>query len=188
MSNAVIARPHGRHVPHALLVLAGAALALPGVAAAQGSGGGGLGESTATPTVTVSPSAPVSTSGDGVTLSTASTTMLRGQLTFTGSGAAGQTIEIERESDATHGRWLPTAQTTVDSTGAFSATWTTIHAGRFAVRASIVAVTSGPAAVHAALASATPATPAVTVTVYRGARATFYGPGLFGGHWPAAGG
>jgi len=183
----VNARQYGRPVTRALSVLA-CALALPAAAAASpGSGGGGLtgsggsgGSSTTTTTTTAStrPAArPVSVSSDGITLDTRSSTLLRHQLTFTGtaSGAAGQTIEIEREGRATHGRWERTVTATVASDGSFQATWHTSQVGRFSMRA--VSLSGTPAA-HAA--TTTTATTSLRVSVYRGARATIYGPGFYG--------
>jgi hypothetical protein len=88
----VHARPYGRPLTRALLVL-GCALALPtAAAAAAGSGGGGLTGasgtstgSTTTTTVATEPAAqPISTSGGGITLQTMSSALLRHQLSFTG--------------------------------------------------------------------------------------------------------
>lgn len=190
------ARPYGRPLTRVLVVLA-CALALPSIAAAaSGSGGGGLtgGSSTgggtaptSTPTspVTTKPaSEPVTVSEDGITLQTKSSALLRRRLSFSGTapGAAGRTIEIEREGRATHGLWQPTVSATVAGDGSFRAVWHTSQVGRFALRA----VTSGSSTARAtAVAASVPNSP--MVSVYRGARATIYGPGFYG-HRTACGG
>lgn len=176
------ARPHGRPVIRALSVLA-CALALPATAAASGSGGGGLtgtgtGTSTTTPVATTPASAPVTLSSDGITLQTTSSALLRRQLSFSGTApaAAGQTVEIDREGRATHGEWKPTVTATVAADGSFQAVWHTSQVGRFALRAEPVS----SASTAQATAAATTAPPAPMLSVYRGARATIYGPGFYG--------
>jgi peptidoglycan lytic transglycosylase len=176
-------RSHGRSVTRPLIVLA-CALALPSTAlASAGSGGGGLTSEgptgTAAPTsVPTTPAAePVSVSDDGITLQTTSSALLRHQLSFTGSapGDAGQTIEIQREGRATKDQWKPTVSATVDSDGAFTATWHTSQVGRFSMRA--VTLSDTPTA-DSASAVAVPS--ALTVSIYRRAKATIYGPGFYG--------
>src|SRR5579875_1155585 len=163
------------------------ALALPSAAAAaSGSGGGGLtggstGTGTASPIVpvpTTPASEPVTVSTDGITLQTRSSALLRRRLSFSGTapGAAGQTIEIEREGRATHGQWEPTVSATVASDGSFQAVWHTSQVGRFAMRA--VKLSGSSTAQATAMAAAAPSSP--LVSVYRGARATIYGPGFYG--------
>ncbi|HLI61096.1 MAG TPA: septal ring lytic transglycosylase RlpA family protein [Solirubrobacteraceae bacterium] len=189
------ARLNGRPLTRALLVLA-CALALPSAAAAaSGSGGGGLGGGgstgsgsgsgasgsappTAAPVPTAPASVPVTVSDGGITLRTRSAALLRHRLTFSGSapGAAGQTIEIEREARATHGQWAPTVSATVAADGSFRAVWHTSQVGRFAVRA--VRLSSSSSARATAMAASAPGSP--LVSVYRGARATIYGPGFYG--------
>lgn len=174
------ARPYGRPVTRALTVLA-CALALPSAAvAASGSGGSGLtgsGASGAGSASTTPAAEPVSVSSDGVTLQTRSTALLRHGLSFTGSarGAAGETIEIERAGRATHGRWEPTVSATVASDGTFAAIWHTSQVGRFSIRA--IKLSGAPTA-HAATTA--PLGSTLTVSVYRVARATIYGPGFYG--------
>ena len=180
------ARPYGRPLTRALIVLA-CALALPATAvASSGSGGGGLSGtgqsgsgSTSTGTASTTPAAePVSVSSDGITLQTRSSALLRHGLSFSGTatGSAGRTIEIEREGRATHGRWKPTVTATVASDGSFQATWHTTQVGRFSMRA-VPASSSAPANASARSA-AVPSS--LSVSVYRGARATIYGPGFYG--------
>jgi rare lipoprotein A (peptidoglycan hydrolase) len=176
---AVNARRYGRHTLHALVALAAcgalapAARAIPVAHDNGGEGGGGLGGSpTGTTVATGTGNTPVSTSGAGMTLNTISSSLLRHQLSFTGtdSSAAGQEIEIERAGKQTGWLWQPAAQATVASDGSFDASWATDEPGRFAVRAQVIQSS----------AMAGDATPSLTVTVYRQARATLYGPGFYG--------
>jgi rare lipoprotein A (peptidoglycan hydrolase) len=120
---------------------------------------------------------PVSVSSGGITLQTTSSALLRHQLSFTGTagGDAGQTIEIEREGRATHGQWKATVSARVASDGTFAATWHTTQVGRFSMRA--VKLADTPTA-DAATATAVPTS--LTVSVYRDAKATIYGPGFYG--------
>jgi rare lipoprotein A (peptidoglycan hydrolase) len=117
----------------------------------------------------------VSSTGDGITLVTHASTMLRNQLTFTGtapSGHAGRTVEIERLGHQTNWKWAATVPATIGSDGSFSATWHTNHIGRFSIRARIVQAPTS--------SSSAAALPAVTVTVYRQSIATEYGEGFWG--------
>jgi rare lipoprotein A (peptidoglycan hydrolase) len=118
----------------------------------------------------------VSASGSGITIVSHASGFLRNQVRFTGSvpaSDAGQTVEIERSGHETNWTWGPTAHSTVGSDGSFSVVWRANHIGRFAFRA-ILQSSSG---LRAASAS-----PTVTVTVYRVAMATLYGPGFYGSH------
>jgi rare lipoprotein A len=178
----------------ALLALVCAALAVPsaGWAASGGSGlsgpvSGSPGSTTGTaagatqgaiPGPTATPAlqsgdATVSTSGDGITLQTRASAILRKTATFTGSvpSAAGRTIEIQRSGHESAWTWVDTVHATVASDGSFTATWTANHIGRFAMRAVLVS------AKHASEASVTPS---LTTTVYRPSRASWYGPGMYG--------
>jgi rare lipoprotein A len=82
---------------------------------------------------------------------------------------AGRTLQIERQ--VAGGAWTPTATTTVAPDGTFLARWRTDAIGSFAVRA-LIAGTQVQAAGAAALST--------NVTVYRPARATWFGPGFYG--------
>jgi rare lipoprotein A len=116
----------------------------------------------------------VSTTGNGITLQARSSAMLRKGLTFAGTaprGDAGDTIEVERSGHQTNWHWTSTVSATVASDGTFQAVWNTNHIGQFAVRA----VVSKPGSAQAASV-----TPALTVTVYRGSIASWYGPGSYG--------
>jgi rare lipoprotein A len=176
-------RPYGRPIARTLTVLA-CALALPATAfASASSGGGGLTDggptgSAAPTSVPTSPaSEPVSVSSDGITLQTTSAALLRRRLSFTGSagGDAGQTIEIEREGRATHGQWEPTVSATVGLNGTFAASWHTSQVGRFSMRAVLLSDTPTVDSTAAPAAQTS-----LTVSVYRDAKATVYGPGFYG--------
>jgi peptidoglycan lytic transglycosylase len=175
---------------YAVLALSAGAFALPSVALAATGGSGLPGSagssnaarqttsagqpSTGTP-ASQNGNVTVSSAGDGITLVTHASTMLRRQLSFTGnagSNHAGQTVEIQRLGHQTNWRWANTAHATVASDGSFSATWPTNHIGRFSIRALPVG--------QATSAYTSSAVPTVTITVYRQAIATIYGPGFYG--------
>jgi len=84
--------------------------------------------------------------------------------------APGGAVQIQR-LDPARG-WVSEATATAAAGGAFVARWRPRVVGRFTVRA-----VSGSVGARAAAAA-----PTVPVTVYRGARATWYGPGLYGHH------
>jgi rare lipoprotein A len=110
-------------------------------------------------------------SADGMTISARASTFLRHQLRISGSVPstyAGDIVVIERNGHQTGWTWAATARATVASDGSFSAVWRTNHIGRFEIRAVIE---------HAA---ASTYTPNVSVTIYRPALATIYGPGFWG--------
>ena len=114
----------------------------------------------------------VTATGDGMTLTTRASALLRGQLTFSGSvpaSDAGKTVAIERFGHETGWTWASTVTTTVARDGSFSAAWSTNHIGWFAIRAVI-----------GGAASTATAAPTVATTVYRPSVATMYGPGFWG--------
>ena len=160
-----------------MVILLSGLLAIPSLAWA-GSGGGSLGPSGGGSTgaggsTAQSGNVTVSASGDGITLTTDASAMLRLGLSFSGtasSSEAGQTIEIERLGHETNWQWTPTVTATVASDGSFSAVWSTNHIGRFSIRAVIAGASAGAAA----------APPQLTTTVYRQSLATIYGPGFYG--------
>ena len=87
--------------------------------------------------------------------------------------AAGQSVTIERLDPVT-AAWIPIASATIGADGTYLARWRADVTGRMTTRA-----TAGASAqTGAALAAA--ALPAATLTVYRPARATWYGPGFYG--------
>ncbi|MEA2393009.1 MAG: rare lipoprotein [Solirubrobacteraceae bacterium] len=94
------------------------------------------------------------------------TLRFRGSL---GSDQAGRTVAIERQQ--LDGTWAPTATAVIATDGSFIARWRTDEVGRFTVRALIDGA-------DAQAAAAVP--PTTAVTVYKPARATFFGPGFYG--------
>jgi peptidoglycan lytic transglycosylase len=92
---------------------------------------------------------------------------LRGALP---DAAAGTTVQVQR-LDPVRG-WVAEASTTAATGGAFVALWRPRAIGRVTVRA--VAGSDG--------ARAAAVGPTTSVTVYRPARATWYGPGMYGHH------
>jgi rare lipoprotein A (peptidoglycan hydrolase) len=142
------------------LILLALAAALLGAAAPAGAQSpapaeGGLPADVAAPALGVAP---------GTVLGR--TLRLGGRVT---GGDAGAAVEIQRLD---HGeRWIRVAQAQAAADGSFSARWRADAVGRLTLRA----VVAGAGGVQVASAPAT-----VQVTVYRPARATWYGPGLFG--------
>jgi rare lipoprotein A len=162
---------------YAVLILLSGLLAIPSLAWA-GSGGGSLGPSGGGSTggggsTIEAGNITVSASGDGITLTTNASAMLRRGLGFAGTAPpseAGQTVEIERLGHETNWQWEPTMTATIASDGSFSAVWSTNHIGRFSIRAVFASTSAGAAS----------APPELTTTIYRQSLATIYGPGLYG--------
>jgi hypothetical protein len=86
-----------------------------------------------------------------------------------GSDQAGRTVSIERQQ--VDGTWAPTATAVIAPDGSFIARWRADEPGRFTVRALIAGADAQAAA---------GGLPVTAVTVYRPARATFFGPGFYG--------
>jgi rare lipoprotein A len=84
---------------------------------------------------------------------------------------AGRTLLVQRQEP--DGSWTQTATTVVAADGSFLARWRTDEIGSFTVRA----IVAGPQA-----QTADASTPTTSVTVYRPARATWFGPGFYGKH------
>jgi peptidoglycan lytic transglycosylase len=84
---------------------------------------------------------------------------------------AGQTLQVQRQE--ANGSWTQTATAVVAADGSFLARWRTDEIGSFTVRALV-------AGAQAQTADA--ATPTTSVTIYRPARATWFGPGFYGKH------
>jgi hypothetical protein len=84
---------------------------------------------------------------------------------------AGRTLQIQRQEP--DGSWAQTATAVVAPDGTFLARWRTDEIGSFTVRA-LVAGAQAQAAGDSSLTT--------SVTVYRGARATWFGPGFYGKH------
>jgi rare lipoprotein A len=89
----------------------------------------------------------------------------------TATNAAGKTIQVQARKGA--GAWLAVASVPADAGGNFATSWRPPDAGQYQLRG---VVTAGAAqASGAGSASA-----ARTVTVYKVAKATWYGPGFYG--------
>jgi hypothetical protein len=91
-----------------------------------------------------------------------------------GSDQAGKTLQIQRQQP--DGSWIGTATAVVAPDGSFLARWRTDAVGQFAVRALV----PGAQAQAATSAPATDVTLTTSVTIYRPARATWFGPGFYG--------
>ena len=162
----------------AVLALICVLLAIPALAWGAGNGGTSLIPTTTSGTTGTNAARgnlTVTATGDGITLATHESTMLRRGITFTGTtapNAAGKTVVIERLGHQTNWQWAPTATAAVAHDGTFSALWSTNHIGRFSIRALISS--------QSASSSVAAAAPTVTITVYRPSIATWYGPGLYG--------
>jgi len=140
------------------------ALCAPAAAHAQSTGGA------AAPAA--SPSRVVAVTDGSFSLVTRADALLNRFARFRGvlpASEAGRTVTIERFEPLT-GIWLPVATAVAGSDGTFIARWRTDHIGQFRVRARL----DGDGA------QASSATPEVGVTVYKEARATWYGPGFYG--------
>jgi peptidoglycan lytic transglycosylase len=86
---------------------------------------------------------------------------------------AGRPVTIERLDPET-AQWVPIAATTIGADGAYRARWRADVTGRLTTRATV----AGPSDTGAAAALAAPLE--ATMTVYRPASATWYGPGFYG--------
>lgn len=158
-----------------ILALAASFLALPGLALA-GSGGAApaKGGSSSSGAGVKPANVVVSASGNGITVQTVASEVLRRPTRFLGSVSrrdAGDLVEIQRRGRQTGFAWADTTHATVSSDGSFTATWPTNHIGRFAIRAVVLTGTAARAA---------SASPSLTITVYRPSLATQYGPGFWG--------
>lgn len=133
----------------------------------------------------------LSVSGAGITLQSPQIGLLNGTVSFTGTVARakpGETIVIQRQSSLP-GYWTQTASAPIGAGGAFSSSWRASQSGPLAVRAVLEPPptsdsSSGglglPTPGTTTLPATLPTTPTVQLTVYRGATATIYGPGLYG--------
>ena len=86
--------------------------------------------------------------------------------------AAGKAVRIEWLDPA--GAWQPATTVQADAQGAFATTWQPEHVGRYKLRAVL-----DPAASSSQAQAARSSVPR-TLTVYRSARASWYGPGFYG--------
>jgi peptidoglycan lytic transglycosylase len=141
-----------------------AVLALPPLALAA-SGGSGVAVPGA-PTVTAAHTASVS--GNGITLTGRDASMTGGWLPVSGivsPAGKGDTVDLQQQTGST---WTTVATTVTASNGSFQATWHPRTPGSIPLRAT--------------LANGSRVSPSLTVTVYRSAIATLYGPSLWGRH------
>ena len=145
------------------MVLAALAVVAPATAGAQAPSGGA-------PAPESAPPSPFALSGGGSAL-------LGRKVRFRGAvpqRLAGHTVIVQSLDPATQA-WTPQARTTVASDGSFLARWRARHTGQFQLRSVVSGAARG--------ASVSPALP---LTVYRPALATWYGPGFYG-HTTACG-
>lgn len=118
----------------------------------------------------------VSATGNGMSLSTRASAMLRGGLTVTGTvpaSNAGKIVEIERRGRQTGYAWTPTAHGTVRFDGSFTARWPANHIGQFQIRGVIQSQ-------FGSVARAGDTSPTISTIVYRPSIATNYGTGFYG--------
>ncbi len=175
--------------------LASSLTGAPGGSGGVGLGGsGGSGGTGAQPIVTQPADLTVSASADGITVATSESALMHQTVQFTGSAPAsdaGDTIEIERMGPQTDSIWVSTAQTQVPAGGSFTVTWRASQSGLFSIRAALspstVEGTLTSAGVGAGAAptpqTASTASGALSMTVYRPTVATWYGgPTMFGHH------
>jgi len=115
---------------------------------------------------TLAPLTPVSTAAAGdVTVTALANATLAKVTRFRGAGTsadAGRPVKIQQQS-AAGTRWSTIASARIARDGSFIARWTPRHIGRFSLRA-VVGSATAP----------------LSVTVYKPALATWYGPGFFG--------
>lgn len=152
-----------RHVPAFLA----AALLLPATAAhAQAPAPTGGVEAAPEPEIASAAAGPVSVATPAAAL-LKRTVRLRGQIP---AGAAGRTVTVERLDDLTD-TWTPVAHAQAAEDGSYIARFKPDRIGRQQLRTRVEAATD------AAVAAAAPQ---LSVTVFRAAEATWYGPGLYG--------
>src|SRR4051812_6557988 len=142
----------------ATLVVLAAALLGP-AAAARADGDADPGTGGAQPTA--APSAPLTPGG-----------LRGGSVRWQGSLPGASAVRIER-LDPVSGAWSPLARAVVAEDGSFAATWLGDALGSYTVRA-----VEDDGSQQQASAADAPLT--ARVTIYRPAKATWYGPGFFG--------
>lgn len=168
-----------------------------GGAGLGGSGGTGLGGSSTPVVVTQPANLTVSATGNGITIVTGESALMRQTVQFTGNapaGDAGDIVEIERMGPQPSSNWVPTAQGTVAIGGSFAVSWRASQSGLFSIKAALLPATvkgtlaSAGGGATLALQTATAASAALTMTVYRPAVATWYGGATMFGKRTACGG
>lgn len=132
----------------------------------------------------------VNASGDGITLTVAASGTLGHPLTISGEAPtdeAGAVIEIEA-ARAGHANWTEAATATIAASGAFAAEWTPSTSAQVALRAVLTgdgSASSGASGLDggsASTAAGSAVTSALTIPIFKNARATIYGPGFWGHH------
>jgi hypothetical protein len=144
----------------------------------------------------------VSASGGGFTLQVHASGLTDQTLSFSGtapSSDAGHQIVLQRApiGDTGAATWVNAAHALIATSGDFKVGWKAAESGRFQVRA-VLAGQAEPTAAAPATSTASSTTavtttgtaaaatssdsPAVDVTIFKAADATFYGPGLWGRH------
>ncbi len=106
---------------------------------------------------------------DGVSVSTRTGGLVGVRKIFSGRATAGRVVTIERY-DEISGQWSAITHATARETGTFRARWKPDRAGAARVRARV----------EAADAQAAASAPELDITLYRAAKATWYGPGFYG--------
>lgn len=86
------------------------------------------------------------------------------------AGAAGRTVSVQR-LDAEDG-WVEVAEARAAADGAFLTSWRARSLGRVQLRAALASSSASGATAEAS--------PTLLVTVYKSARATWFGPGFYG--------
>lgn len=177
----------------AVLLGAGAADSASAAAPPAGDTGGAGFTSTVPGGASVTPvGGPDTTTSGVITLQSPQIALLRGDVSFTGTVAdaqPGETVTVQRQT-ATPGVWVTAATGPVGPTGTFVATWRANRSGSLSIRAVLNATVStaerqatrpaGRRRVAVVPPVVVAATPALTLTVYKSAIATFFGPGIFG--------
>ncbi|UTI66450.1 septal ring lytic transglycosylase RlpA family protein [Paraconexibacter antarcticus] len=148
-------------------------VAIPTTTAVAADGGAGFGTPTGVQPAPATQATPATADGGTLLVQTAS--ILGRSLHVQGTMAHGQSgRRVAVQTQRKDGRWVTAATATTTSGGSFDAVWRTRHIGRFPVRA--ISAPSGASAASATVTS----TGVTAVTVYRQAKASFYGPGFFG--------
>jgi len=142
-------------------------------AAAASSGGAGMGPGPGATGTAQPGNLVVTASTNGMTIAARESALLRANLQVAGtlpSADAHRIVEIQVRGARTGWQWDQVASAPARGDGSFAAVWRANHAGKLAVRA---VVGQGSARTASGL-------PTITVTVYRPALATLYGPGFYG--------
>jgi rare lipoprotein A len=117
------------------------------------------------------PSGETATEAGGAGLHAKPNTILGHWLRFTGTASPNTTVAIQR-LDKRNGGWVTTTTAKADAAGAYVARWRTNHIGAFSIRA----IPAGAGKVRASSVDAS----TIRVTVFKQARATWFGPGFYG--------